>query len=98
MVLTAQNPIGAQAGDLVMLQSESAPVLKAAAVLYMLPLLLFFVGYLVGFLLWKQGAVCGCAAFVLAVGGSILYDRMVVKKQKTVYVITGFARKETQDF
>lgn len=98
MVLTAQNLIGAKAGDQVTLRSETAPVLKAAAVLYMLPLVLFFVGYLVGFLLWEQGVICGCVAFLLGLGGSIVYDRRVVKKQKTVYTITGFVRMETEDF
>ena len=46
MVLTAKNLIGAQPGDLVVMSSESSSVLKAAAVLYMLPLLLFITGYL----------------------------------------------------
>lgn len=98
MVLTARNPIGAKAGDLVLLSSESAPVLKAAAVMYMVPLLLFFLGYLAGALLWKQGAACGCIAFGLGIGGSVLYDRKVVKKQKTVYTISGFAGVDAQDF
>ena len=45
ILLTADNPIGAGTGDLVTLRSETAPVLKAAAVLYMMPLVLFFAGY-----------------------------------------------------
>ena len=98
MILTAQNPIGAKEGDLVVLDSETAPVLKAAVVLYMLPLVLFFLGYLAGALLWNQGAVCGCIAFVLGIGVCILYDRKVENKRKTVYTITGYARTETQDF
>lgn len=98
MVLTAQNPIGAREGDLVLLDSETAPVLKAAAVLYILPLVLFFLGYLAGALLWEQGAACGCIAFALGIGGCILYDRKVERKRKTVYTITGYARRGTQDF
>lgn len=98
MILTAENPIGAREGDLVLLSSETAPVLKAAAVMYMVPLLLFFLGYLAGTLLWHQGAALGCLAFALGIAGSILYDRKVVKKQKTVYTISGFARVDTQEF
>ena len=48
MLFTAQNPIGATVGTVVTVASESAPVLKAAAMLYMLPLALFFLGYILG--------------------------------------------------
>jgi thiamine transporter len=41
ILLKAENPIGAKRGDLVKLESATGPVLKAAAVLYMLPILLF---------------------------------------------------------
>ena len=37
VLLTADNPIGARRGDLVKVESATAPVLKAAAVLYVLP-------------------------------------------------------------
>ena len=40
ILLKAQNPIGARRGDLVKLESASGPVLKAAAVLYLVPMLL----------------------------------------------------------
>ena len=45
VIFTAGNPIGARPGDLVRVESSTAPVLKAAVVLYVLPLLLFFLGY-----------------------------------------------------
>ena len=98
MMLTAENPIGAQVGDTVLLRSSSGPVLKAAALLYLLPLLLFFAGYAAGMLLWERGGAVGCAAFCVGIGVSILYDRFVLKKQKTVYVITEYARTDTMDF
>ena len=47
MLLTAANPLGAQPGQVVTIRTESGPVLKAAAVLYLLPLVLFFIGYAV---------------------------------------------------
>lgn len=98
LILTAYNAIGAGEGDLVTITSDSAPVLKAAAVMYLLPLLLFFLGYLAGMLLWQQGAALGCAAFLGGVACSILYDRKVVKKQKDVYTITGYAAVGSRDF
>ena len=90
MVLTANNPIGARPGQVVTVRAESGPVLAAAAMLYMLPLVLFFVGYLVFHLVWKLGALGGCLAFLLGIGIAAVYDRKVARKQKTVYTITGF--------
>ena len=97
MLLTAQNPVGAKPGQVVTVRSESGPVLVAAAVLYILPLALFFGGYLTGQLLWKSGALSACAAFVLGVAVAVVYDRKVARKQKTVYTITGFAYPEKGD-
>lgn len=91
LLLTAENPIGAKPGDLVTVSSESGPVLGAAAVLYILPLVLFFLGYLLGAQLWDRGGLTGCLAFVLGIGIGIAYDRFAVKKRDTVYTITGFA-------
>ena len=90
MVFTARNPIGAKAGELVTVESESGPVLKAAAVLYMLPLVLFIAAYLVG-MQWQLGGLFGAVAFVLSIGIIIAYDRLVMKKKNTVYTITGYA-------
>ena len=90
MVLTANNPIGAKAGQVVTVHASSGPVLAAAAVLYMLPLMLFFIGYLTFHLVWNLGALGGCLAFVLGIGIAAVYDQKVARKQKTVYTITGF--------
>ena len=89
--LTAANPIGARTGDLVKLQSETAPVLKAAVVLYMLPLVLFFAGYALGAALDISGGLCGSLAFVLSIVFIVLYDRKLQKQDDTIYTITGFA-------
>ena len=90
MLLRAINAIGAKPGELVTVESNSKPVLVGAAVLYLLPLVLFFGGYLAGELLWGNGALTGCAAFVLSIVLAIFYDRRVVKKQDHVYTITGY--------
>ena len=93
VLLKAKNPIGARRGDLVKLESETGPVLKAAAVLYMIPMLLFFAGYFVGDLLWQRGALTGCLAFVAGIGLAVLYDRKIGKTDKCEYTITGFVEK-----
>ena len=91
ILLRADNPIGARTGDLVKVESETAPVLKAAAVLYMLPLLLFFAGYALGAALGFSGGLFGGLAFVLSILIVVIYDRRMQKKDKTIYTITGYA-------
>ena len=91
MTLEAENPIGAKVGDFVTVQADTGPVLKGAAVLYMLPLALFFAGYLLGFLAWNKGGLVGCLAFVLGIALAVAYDRRVAAKHQTIYTITGFA-------
>ena len=91
IVFHAENPIGAGVGDLVAVRSETGPVLKAAMVLYMMPLALFFGGYLAGSLLGLSGALFGCGAFVLSIVLIVCYDRRLAKKDNTIYTITGYA-------
>lgn len=93
MLFRAVNAIGAAPGDLVTVSSASGPVLAGAAVLYMMPLVLFFLGYFAADVLWGLGALGGCVFFVLGIGGVVVYDRLVAKKQNTVYTIVGYARK-----
>ncbi len=93
ILLDAKNPIGAKPGDLVTVESASAPVLKAALVMYMLPMALFFAGFAIGEAVCHRGALFGCLFFVGSIGLAVVYDRKVVKKQDTVYTITGFAGK-----
>ena len=95
VIFTAQNPIGAKPGDLVTVEAASGPVLKAAAVLYMLPLVLFIGGYLLG-MQWHLGGLTGLLAFALGIGGTIAYDRLVMKKKNTVYTIIGWDTPNTQ--
>ena len=93
VLLKAKNPIGARRGDPVKLESATGPVLKAAAVMYMIPMLLFFAGYFVGDALWQRGALIGCLSFVAAIGLAVLYDRKIGKTDKCEYTITGFVEK-----
>jgi positive regulator of sigma E activity len=89
MIVEARNPIGAGRGDLVVLETKTGPVMKAVGVFYVLPLVLFFGGYLLGNL-WNMGGICGCLGFVLAIALSVLYDRKIAKKEE-VLTITGYA-------
>ena len=89
----AKDPIGARRGELVKVESETAPVLKAAVVLYVVPLVLFFSGYYLGFRLGGFGALVGGLGFVLGILLVLVYDRKVARKANIDYTITAFARK-----
>lgn len=91
LLLTVANPIGAAEGDRVVIEAATAPVLKAAAVLYILPLALFFAGYIAGAAIGGLGGALGCVGFAAGIAAVVAYDRFVVRKKKTVYTITGFA-------
>lgn len=89
IVLDALNPIGARRGDLVVIESGTGLVMKAVGVFYVLPLVLFFVGYLLGNL-WGMGALFGCLGFAGAIGLCVVYDRKFAKKEQ-IHTITGYA-------
>lgn len=91
MIFEAANAIGAKKGDLVKVESATGPVMKAAVVLYVIPLVLFFLGYYLGTLPGNFGALGGCLGFALGVVLVVVYDRTVVKKSNLGYTITAFA-------
>ena len=86
LVFEACDPIGVQPGDVVVVESDTGPVLKAATVLYVLPLLLFFAGYALG-AVWNLGALAGGLGFALGIGIVLAYDRHMAKHKNTVYTI-----------
>ena len=88
---TADNPIGAAIGDLVRVESESGTVLKAAAVLYVLPLVLFFLGY------GLAGGWGGGGGFLLGVAAVVLYDRRCMSRREIRYKITAFAQRAANE-
>ena len=91
MIFTAQNAIGAARGDLVKVESATGPVMKAATVLYVVPLVLFFLGYYLGDLMGGMGTLVSCLSFVLGIVLVVVYDRKVVKKSNLGYTITAYA-------
>lgn len=93
MVFTAMNPLGARPGDLVKVQSQSAPVLKAAVVLYVAPLVLFFLGVALGSLLGTMEYLLGGFGFCVGIVLVVIYDRKVMNKTDIVYTITEIGKK-----
>ena len=93
IVFDAKNELGARVGDLVKVESATGPVLQAALVMYMLPIILFIAGYALGDILLGMGALGGGICFATSIAIAVVYDRKVLKKKGTEYTITKYAKK-----
>jgi sigma-E factor negative regulatory protein RseC len=91
MVIRAENPIGAKVGDWVVIEAKSGAVLKAAVMLYIVPLVLFIAGYLLGEHLWQSGILFALAGLLFGLILVKLLDRHMTKKG-SAYTITGYAK------
>ena len=75
--ICADNPIGAQAGEIVFVESSGKTVLSAAVLVYLVPLVLFVAGYLAATALqWRAGLVGGCC-FAAGLLPAFAYNRRV---------------------
>ena len=91
MIVTAENPIRAEVGDFVVVSSDTATVMKAIVAVYLVPLVLFFAGYALGYALRWSGPLVGGLGFCLGLVFAVWFDRHTAKKNDTVYTITGYA-------
>ena len=87
----AENLISAQRGDVVYLQSESSVVLKAAALVYLLPLVSFLAAYLCTMHLGTWAAAAGAGAFLLGLVPAFLYNKKI-KNRPPAYSIVGYVK------
>lgn len=79
----AKNPKGAQVGDTVEVESESGKILAIAGVVYLLPLLLFFLAYFAFLAITGSDAAAvsaGAVGFVLGIAGAVLLNRREARK------------------
>lgn len=90
VTVLARNPVGAQPGDRVVVESASRFILGFAAVVYLLPLALFFAGYAAARVLGAgEGAALalGGACFALSLAIAVLVDRRAAKKSRELFSI-----------
>ncbi len=85
VIAIAENRVGARVGDTVRLESETGRVLGLAAVLYLLPFLLLFVGYFLasGLFSLGEGASFGVGLLFLLVGfgANAFVDRRIRRRR-----------------
>lgn len=90
VTVLARNPVGAQLGDRVVVESATRSILGFAAVVYLLPLVLFFAGYFAACALGAgEGAAMavggGCFALSLAI--AVFADRKAAKRSRELFSI-----------
>lgn len=95
MLFQARNAIDAKPGDMVVVESDAGTVLKGAVLLYILPLITFLAGYIVGENLWGRGILISILGFVLGMVPIKFYDRSLAKRG-TVYIIKSYAHGPKQ--
>ncbi len=91
MTALASNEIGAGVGDTVEVESESRTVLGYAALVFLFPILLCAVFYLIGFALNQNESTAmlfGLLGFLSAFLVILLFDRMKKKRAKPDIRIT----------
>ena len=93
VTVEADNPLGAEPGDRVIIRSSSKTVLAAAVVFYGLPVVLFFLGWGLGELAGKLPGLLGGLGFALGMGSALIYDRRIAKCKSVSYEIIGYAER-----
>lgn len=85
VMVDADNFVGAQKGDDVILRSDTKRVLKLAAMLYLMPLVLFFLGYFVMPGGETPRMIAGGAAFVVGIVICMFVSRSMKKNNKEMH-------------
>ncbi len=88
----ARNRIGARPGQRVVIESRTATVFKAAALVYVMPLVLFFLGYGLAAALGAGEGLCILVSFLalaLGAGLMVLTQRRAREKDKISFDIIG---------
>lgn len=91
LYVTARNRAGAAIGDRVLIEGETKQVLGIAVLVYLLPLVLFFIGYGVGAAAKLGGglsALIGGALFVIGILAAIGYSHRMKQKEEAPFAIT----------
>ena len=81
----ARNLIGARPGQKVIIESKTSMVFGAAMLVYVMPMILFLLGYALAYSLGAAEGLCVAASFIgLMVGAAIIVISQRMKKEKTI--------------
>lgn len=101
MKTTAQNRIGAKAGDTVEVETESTKVLGYAALVFLMPIFVCAVFYFLAeavFVSETAGVIAAAAGFVLAFLGISFFDRRKKKSLPDIVIVDIVRRPDDAGF
>lgn len=90
IVVVAEDPNGAEPGQTVTVESATASVMGAAVLLYIVPFVLFFLGYFLGGALhWAEGPAIalGGVGFALGLLAAVALDRYRMNHRPIIFKI-----------
>lgn len=79
--VVVKNPLNAMAGDLVLIETDSKKILKIAFLVYIVPLLLFFTGYIISGIFSDNEAVSILISVIIFLA-SFLISKVYDSKNK----------------
>ena len=88
LMVTARNDIGAQPGDVVQVESETGRVLRLALLLYIMPMVLMFAGYLLPFVQGNWKVLTAFAGLGIGIGICMIYSAYMKRKNEMTFRIT----------
>ncbi len=91
LYVTARNRANASVGDRVLIEGETKRLLSMAGIMYLMPVALFFLGYVCGALSgFGDGAssLFGGLGFFLGIFAAFLYSRNMKNKSEAPYEVT----------
>ena len=85
----ALNPIGAQTGQKVVVESSNKRLYGVMLLVYAVPIVLFLIGYFASYALTSEGLryAVAIAAFCLGIVPAILYDRKLKREGGLAFTI-----------
>ena len=93
LFVTAENPIVASVGDVVVGETATATVMKAAVLVYLVPVILFLAGYFAGQALRFLPGLTGAFGFALGLLPAILLNRRMMHRHEKTFRIVSFAQE-----
>lgn len=92
IIVEAENLIGARPGDAVNIEGQTGKVALAIGLVYVLPLVLFFLGYFLCEELWDFGVPAAIGGFLIGILIAVFVGRHQRKKGKEIsFKIVSFA-------
>jgi len=92
LLTTARDPLGVQTGDVVTVRSSSRRILGLAGLVYLCPVLLFFLGGAMGPVLGLSVTASGIAGFALGFVPAVLTGRRLRRRGAVEVTIIGVER------